>query len=293
MQRLYKMLLTILLLLSLIITGCEKRDNSSPTSVNNKLTVAVSIVPQATFVKEVAGDLVNTVILIPPGNSPSNYAPSPKELVLLNNASLYFSIGVPTERVNILPKLKDINENIEIVDLVSEISMVYPERKISENRDPHIWLSPKRVSIMIDTIARELSYIDDKNKEIYLNNAAKYKKKLAQLDEEINKTVIKQQNKSFLVYHPSLGYFADDYGLNMIAVEKHGKETTIGNLREIIDFAKKNNIKVIFYQAEIDSTQTEVIAREIGGKSVLFSPLAADYIENIKNISQMLSSNYN
>ena len=43
------------------------------TAKNDKLTVAVSIPPAETFVKAVAGDLVDVVTIIPPGNSPANY----------------------------------------------------------------------------------------------------------------------------------------------------------------------------------------------------------------------------
>ena len=53
-----------------------------------------------------------------------------------------------------------------------------------------------------------------------------------------------------LVFHPSFQYFANYFGLNMFALEEHGKEATAKSLANMVDFAKNHNIKAVFYQAE-------------------------------------------
>jgi len=95
--------------------------------------------------------------------------------------------------------------------------------------------------------------------------------------------------KKFIVYHPAFGYLADDYGLTMVALEQEGKEATPQQLEKIIDLAKKENIKAIFYQEEIDSSQSEAFAEEIGGKTIQLAPLAADYIGNLKNMAETMA----
>ncbi|MCT4605151.1 MAG: zinc ABC transporter substrate-binding protein [Marinisporobacter sp.] len=248
--------------------------------------VAVSIVPQETFVKVVGGDLIEVITMIPPGNSPENYAPSPRELQMLSKSRVYFSIGVPTEKANIIPKLASINENIELIPLEAEVSKVYKDREFSpRERDPHIWLSPKRVKVMIEVIKDKLCEMDSENEEIYIKNAKEYIEKLDKLDEEVKKSIKDLPKKGFFVYHPAFGYFAEDYGLKMIAIEKEGKEATIEDIKRIIECAKKENIKTIFYQAEIDSKQSRVIAQEIKGSTQVIAPLAPNYIENIKNMA--------
>ena len=353
-----------MIILMVTLIGCAQRTTGK---ISEKMTVAVSIVPQETFVKAVAGDLVNIVTLIPPGNSPANYAPTPREMEAFHQASLYFTIGTPAEEANILPKAKELNENMTVVSLPEEVGKVYPHRYFEEahvhkedkhehggdahhhegendadgsecascsdcqqheegshghegdkhghehggdghhhegendadesehascsdchqhgGRDPHIWLSPKRVKVMVEVIAEELSAVDTKNKAIYEKNAKAYIEKLDQLDRDIKDVLSPLKNKTFMIYHPSLGYFADDYGLEMIALEKDGKEATAKQLQAVIDKAKKENIKVIFYQAEIDSKQTETFAREIGGKVVQIEPLSPHYIENMGKIA--------
>ncbi|MFA9463138.1 MAG: metal ABC transporter solute-binding protein, Zn/Mn family [Velocimicrobium sp.] len=274
-----------LLVFSVIsLFGCSNKTQKVATQ--EKPIIAVSIVPEQTFVEAVCGDLVQVVTLIPPGNSPENYEPTPAEMEKFSNASLYFSIGVPTEEANILPNVGD----VKVISLQDEVAAVYKDRTFeSGERDPHIWLSPKRVKVMVEVIAREMGEVDAANKDTYEKNANAYIAKLDEVDQEIKDALDGVQSKKFMVYHPAFGYIADDYGLEMYALEEEGKEATAEHLQEMIDLAKKENIKVIFYQEEIDSSQSEAFAEEIGGKTMGLSPLAADYIDNLKNMAKTMA----
>lgn len=278
--------ISMVLILMFSLSACSEQQLA-----DIKPTVAVSIVTQAAIVKAIAGDFVEVVTMIPPGYSPGNYEPSPKGLSKFSEASIYFSIGVAADQANILPKARDINPEIRIVRVNEEIAKVYREREFAPGkRDPHIWLSPKRMQLMVDIIARELTELDPEHKQIYKSNAENYKEKLADLDKEIRKALKGIKNKTFIVYHPAFGYFADDYGLKMLAIEKDGKKATPQRIQKIIDIAKKQNIKTVFYQKEIDSRQSEALAREIGGKTIQLDPLAEDYISNLKKIAQIFKS---
>ena len=96
-------------------------------------------------------------------------------------------------------------------------------------------------------------------------------------------------NRKFIVYHPAFGYLAEDYDLTMYSLEEEGKEATPRHLADMIDLAKSENIKAIFYQEEIDSSQSKAFAEEIGGRTIQLSPLAADYIENLKAMAQLMA----
>lgn len=277
----------VLMVIILVLTAFSTVSCGSDKEKSGKPVVAVTIVPEETFVKAVCGELAETVTLVPPGNSPENYEPTPLLMAQFEKADLYFPIGVPTEEANILSKVGD---DTKVVALQDEVAAVYPDRTFeSGERDPHIWLSPKRVKVMIDVIAQEMCALDPENADTYNTNASSYKAQLDALDAEIKSALEGVQNKKFIVYHPAFGYLADDYGLTMYALEEEGKEATAEHLQEMIDLAKAENIKVIFYQEEIDSSQSEAFAEEIGGKTIQLSPLAADYIENLKNMAELMA----
>lgn len=101
--------------------------NLSFSAVAAQKIVAVTILPQVEMVEAIAGDKVEVVEMIPKGFSPSNYAPSPSEMRAFNEASIYFSIGVPADMQNILPravKLKD----LQVVKLFKRVESKYEHR---------------------------------------------------------------------------------------------------------------------------------------------------------------------
>ncbi|MBQ4100703.1 MAG: zinc ABC transporter substrate-binding protein, partial [Oscillospiraceae bacterium] len=160
-------------------------------------------------------------------------------------------------------------------------------------RDPHIWLSPKRVSVMIEAIRDKMCEINPENAEIYTSNAKAYIDKLKAVDDEIKLVLSSVQNKKMIVFHPAFGYIGEDYEITMYSLEEEGKEATATHLAEMIDLAKRENIKVIFYQEEIDSSQSKAFAEEIGGKTVMLSPLAPNYIENMRLMAKTISEAMN
>lgn len=277
----------LVLTFGLCAAGCGSQQ-ATLSEGSAKKTVAVTIVPEETFAKAVCGDLMNVVVLVPPGNSPENYELTPEQMEKFSQASLYFTVGVPTEEANIVPQANEI-EGLTIVNLADEVAAVYPERTFnSGERDPHIWLSPKRAKVMVETMAKEMAALDKENAAQYNKNAQAYVEKLDALDTEIKDILQGVEDKKFIVFHPAFGYLADDYGLTMYALEQEGKEATPEHLAEMIDLAKEENIKAIFYQDEIDSKQSEAFAEEIGGQTIQLSPLSADYINNLKKMAQLI-----
>ena len=226
-----KIIILLMIFVLLVMAGCSAANTNKDN--DDKLVVAVSVVPEAGFVEAVAGDLVDVVTIIPAGYSPANYQPTTIEMQQLSDADIYFVMQMPTEEANILPKVYDFNEGIVLVNLRDAVSEEYPminteehhhddedeheEDEINEEEtvDPHIWLSPKRSIVIVQTIADELSKIDAANAEIYQKNADQYILELEKLDAEIKEIVDTMDSKAFMIYHGAYGYFADDYGLDI------------------------------------------------------------------------------
>lgn len=277
-----------LILISAVMLACLTAcgNNAEVPADGGKPVIAVSIVPQQTFVEAVCGDLAEVIVMIPPGYSPESYEPTPKEMVRFSRAGLYFTIGVPAEETGILPSLP---EGTRAVSLAEACAAEYDELKIDGGRDPHIWLSPKRAALMVRTIAREMSSFDPENVDIYSANAEKYIEELEAADAEIAGILVPLEKRSFIVFHPAFGYFAADYDLSMYALEEGGKSATASRLKDMVDLAREQGIKVIFYQAEIDSNQSAAFAEEIGGEAVMLDPLSGDYINNLKSMARAIA----
>ncbi|MDD2371158.1 MAG: zinc ABC transporter substrate-binding protein [Firmicutes bacterium] len=265
----------------LILTSCGETSDES----NNKLKVAVTIEVEKAFVEGVAGDLVDVVTLVPKGGSPETFEASPKEIEEFKDADIFFSMELPVENSKNIPTDGD----FKTIDLAEAVREKYEDRYFAPgSRDHHIWLSPKRVVLMVEQIAMTLIEQDPANKEIYLKNKEDYIKKIENLDIEINTMLKDKTQKTFLIYHPALGYFADDYGLEMLPFEEEGKEADAKHIGELIDLAKIKNIKGIITTEEISSKQVDAFAEEIGGKVIVVEVLSKDYISAMENIADQI-----
>ncbi|MCF7923582.1 MAG: zinc ABC transporter substrate-binding protein [Candidatus Izimaplasma sp.] len=275
----------ILLLIFTITTFSILASCTGNTTEDDRIQVAVSITPQAAFVDAVGKEFVNVITIIPPGYSPENYEPSPRVIAELNEVDVYFSIGVPAETGNIIPEL----DELKIFHLEDFVSQEYPDREFAPgSRDPHIWLSIKRVKVMIDVIAAELARLDPDNDGYYYNNARDYKDSLTTVDNDLNAIFADKSMRKFIVFHPSYGYFADDYNLEMYALEEEGKEATVTHLQAMVDLAKDYNINYVFHQTEIDSRQVIAFVEEIDAQRIELEPLAYDYLDNIFEMGELI-----
>jgi len=151
-----------------------------------------------------------------------------------------------------------------------------------EGKDPHIWTSLRNGKIMVQNIYEGLVAVDPINKEYYLKNRDEYMDRLDDADNYIKNELKELDNRSFMIFHPSWGYFAKDYNLNQIAIEVEGKEPTLQSLALIVEEAKNENIKTIFVSPGFSSKAAEIITKEIEGKIEVLDPLAENYIENLK-----------
>lgn len=269
-----KIKISLILCLAVILglfSGCKA------ATATEKPVIAVTIVPEATFLSAVAGDDFEIITMIPSGASPETYEPSPKDMAALENASLYFSIGVPSEE----SILKSLSSDTKVVALHKKTAAKYPDLTLDGGRDPHIWLCPERASFMVSLIAEELAVLSPENAQKYNQNAQNYINEISSATKTAQNILETGGIRDFFVFHPSFQYFANYFSLNMYALEEHGKEATPKHLAQMVDLAKEKNIEVVFYQAEASSRQAESFAKEIGAKAVKLEPLSADYTKNI------------
>ena len=290
-----------LLLFLTIMFGCSKDRNNT-----DKIGIVVSILPLQEFTEKIGGDKVSVSVMVPPGASPHSYEPKPEQLVNVGKAKMYVKVGSPIEfELTWLDKIISTNRNMTVVDASKGITLVKMEyehenheegeseahtlEEHDEGYDPHIWLSPKNAKIMVENIYKSLVSLDSKNEKFYTSNKEAYIRELNELDSKIQKALSGKKTKMFMVFHPAWGYFAKDYNLKQIPIEKGGKEATAKGIQNLINQAKEHNIRIVFVSPQFSTKSADVIAKEIKGRVVFIDPLAKDYINNLNKVSQAFS----
>lgn len=267
----------------------------SPGASDGRLSVFVSIAPQKQFVERIAGDLVDVTVMVDAGSDPHTYEPRPAQMTALQNASAYFTIGVPFEDVW-MERMAACNPAMRVVDSAEGIVRVVrggaPDdghEHLEGAPDPHIWLAPGLVKVQAGNICRALQEMDPDNSDVYAGNLAEFSAELDLLSSEIRARLEAAGITEFMVFHPAWGYFADEFGLEMITVEQGGQEPSPSELAATIGIARERGIAAVFAQPEFSTDAADVIARETGASVVLVSPLSEDWVGGMLLVTEALA----
>jgi len=248
--------------------------------------VMVTVLPQVEFVKAVGGDRVEVTSMVPPGANPHTYEVTPVQMAKLSKAKMYAKVGSPIEfEITWLNKLAEQNRDMLFVDCGKGIELMQSQDPDEPGTDPHTWTSPRNVKTMVNNIYAGLSQISPADRPYFEKNRDSYLEKLNALDADIMSSLTGINNHTFIVYHPAWGYFARDYGLKQLGIEREGKEPQAAYMARLIEEARVNNIKVIFVSQQFDTRSAEAIAREIGGRVVSIDPEGRDYLDNMQKVS--------
>ncbi len=275
--------------LAISLIACNnKKEDSKPL-------VTVSILPQKYFVEQIAGELVNVNVMIPPGASPATYEPSPKQIQGLTKSSLYLRIGYIEFEKGWMDRFESVNAEMKILNTSKGIDLIAAERHVHGDHvhlagiDPHVWASPKTSKMVIENTYNELLKLLPNDQEVLKKNYLVLEKRVNELDKQIVKCFLGVEGKSFFIYHPALGYLARDYGLEQVAIEYEGKEPSPAHMKELVDQAKQENIKVIFIQSQFNTENARAIADEIEGSVIAVDPLSEDWHNNLIEMTDKMA----
>jgi len=287
----------ILLFLSCLFFGISCTSEKSDRKI-----ITVTIEPQRYFAEQLADSLFEISTMVSPGTSPETYDPSPLQIAKLADSEAYFRIGRIGFELVWMDKIESNNPDLKIFDNSEGILFISSNENDDDEdgclhddhhhshsgSDPHIWSSPKQAVVLAKNICNALIVLDKKNEAIYLENLGKLYAKIAETDSIVTSLLNQSKSKSFIIYHPALTYFANDYGLTQYCIEIEGKEPSPNQLKQLIKLSREKNIKTIFIQQEFDKKNAEIIAKETNCNLVIINPLSYHWDEEMIKIAEAL-----
>ena len=274
------------LIFIVLMVSCGRRNEP------DERIISVSIAPFRYFVEGIAGEKFSVNVMVPAGANPHIYEPYPDQLSKLRHSAAYISNGYLGFEMTWLDRFYEMNRRMKKLSLADAIDPIAPEDHHEgghiETADPHYWISPKCAMSMAASVRDFLIDLDPENRAEYNENFKILAGKIGEVDSLAKELSASPGGKSFLIYHPNLGYLARDYGLKEIAIEKEGKEPSPSRLRELIDLAKADNHKVIMVQREYDTRNARAIADEAGARVIIIDPLSEDWFASTTEIIRIL-----
>lgn len=298
-KRIYSIAIILVLLGGLLLAQGKSEQQNTDT----KPTIALSILPQQYFVQRIAGDLVTSVVLVGEGQSPHSYEPTPSQMAALAKAKAWILSGTDFEEV-LVGKVSSLYPKLLVIDGTEGVTFRSLEEHDHEEgegpdhavdgdsleRDRHTWLGWASAKILAGHVLETAITLLPEQKLLLEANHQ-------QLIEEIDATFLSLKERlvplagrKVFVYHPSFGYFFDEFDLIQEAVEIGGKEPTAKDLSLLIQKAKTEKAVALFVQKQFPLASAQTVAKAAGAKVLALDPLASDWMGNIKEMGETLLS---
>lgn len=293
----------ILLTALSLLTACGGKQSDGKV-------VTVTIEPQRFFAGKIAGDKFDIHCVVPSGQSPETYDPTPKQMVQIGQSVAYLQIGYIGFEQVWMQKIRENNPDLKIFDVSKGMQFVKETEEEAHRHeghaheaddghhhhhhaggvDPHIWSSIEGAKVIAWNTLNAFIELDKDNTEYYWKNYNELLAEIDRTDAEIKRLLDPLADRTFIIYHPALTYFAAEFNLTQLCIEMDGKEPSPAQLKELVETARANQAKVVFIQQEFDRKNAELIAKETGCRLVTINPLDYHWNTELIHIAKALAN---
>ena len=287
------------LLLVTTLTSCK---TDQKRAIAEKPTVSVTIEPFRYFVEQIAGDKVNINVMVPVGNSPETYEPTPQQMIQLSHSILYFKVGQIGFEETWMKKLTENAPEMEVIDTSTGIT---PTKTAGGFIDPHTWMSCQSARVIADNICKALCKWMPKDSTYFSEKCHRFKRiVIPEVEQQMTPYFLKakearekliQKKESrfpFVIYHPALTYFAKDGGFEQLPIEEEGREPSISQLQALINRARRDQIKTVFIQKEFANRNTQTFIDATGANAIEIHPLTYQWNQEMVEIAKKIAESY-
>lgn len=302
-KKILSLILAVIVLLS-VFSGCSFQNNAD----DGRITVVTTIFPPYDFLKQIVGDKIEVVMLLPPGVESHSYEPTPSDIIEIENADLFFYISEHTETwvTQITASLK--NKNVETVCIADGIGVEvhghnhdHHAHEESEEcaTDEHIWTNLEYAAQMVDFLAEKVSEKDIENKDFYKSNAEKYKNEILTLKVDLETMISKSARKEIVSGSRfAMKNFTNEFGIEFTAAFDScidNTEPSAAVMAKIIDKINEEKIPIIFYEELTEPKIARAVSLETGAQMRLLHSchnLSKQELENGETYLSLMKQNY-
>lgn len=256
--------------------GCSSSASSTSTTLGLRaasLTVVATTTQIADFVNNVGGPDVKVYSVLQANVDPHDYEPTAADLDAIATADVIVKNGVGLERW-FDSTIKSAAPKGIVVDASTGVSIrgAQPGEKGDTGGDPHIWLNPQNVKLMVGNIEAALEKADPQHAAGYQQRLADYRAKLDALDISITARIRDLPSKKIVTNHDAFGYYIDHYGLKYVGAVFPSFDTqselSPTDVTDLVAKIKAERVKVVFAESSLPPKAAAAIADEAGVKVV-------------------------
>lgn len=266
-----------------LLAACERSPQGPPGGPARPLVLA-TFYPLYEFARQVGGDAVEVVALVPPGVEPHDWEPTPAEIARVQRARLFVYNGAGLEpwvdRLlgDVVPAGVAVNAThgvpVAVADLPRHVRSG-PTFRVGLTPDPHVWLDPVLAAAQVNVIAGALARADPGRAATYAENARRYTAALDALHRAFVDGLAACGRRDIVVSHAAFGYLARRYGLTQVPVMglAPGAEPGPAALAAAVRFVRRHRVTHVFFETLASRRLAETLAREAGVDTLVLNPV--------------------
>ena len=248
------------------------------------LNIVVTIPVLKDLTEQVGGPHVRVTSLLSGYENEHTYSPKPSDLVAVRKARLLFEIGIGLE-VWVSSLVKNAGSpSLRVITTSKGIALLRdrPDHdgaahagEEDERGNPHVWMDPENAMTMMRHITEALIQVDPAHATEYRANQASYLRKLDQLRGDLSDRITRLADRRFIAHHPAWPYFARRFGFRIAGTiqPQSGSEPSALQLHGLIAKMKKDRIKVVVSEIQLNQKIPELLAKETGARLVVLTTL--------------------
>jgi zinc transport system substrate-binding protein len=267
----------------LLLAGCPASEK--PAAKAARPVVVTTLFPLYDFVRSMASDRMDVVLLLPPGVEPHHFDPRPEDLARIQQAALFVYTGAFMEpwAERVLAGM-DRGKVLAAADGVSLMNIEEEKGQGSRGKgqeehadhdhgehgvDPHVWLDFDNDRIMVERIAVALSQADPAGAQLYRQRSAALMKRLDDLDRRYREGLASCASRVVIHGgHNAFGYLGRRYNLTYRAAAgvSADVEPSPRRLAELVKLVRAGKSRAVFSEELVSPRIAEVISRETGAR---------------------------
>jgi len=244
---------------AVLVLGVYVGLRRSPDRTSGRVQVVTSGYVPYTLARQIGGEWVDVIQLLPPGAEPHGFEPTPGSMVAVHRADVFLYVSDRLE-----PWVKDVlgaaGKRTHTVELA---------QGVSSGDDPHVWMDFGSAVEMARTLTGTLVLADPAHAADYRANLALLERDIAVLDRDFARVLASCKHQEIVhIGHLAFGALARRYKLSLTALAgtSHEGEHSARKLADLVKQVRGKNIPALFTEDAVSPRLAEAVAAETGAE---------------------------
>lgn len=291
-MRIFRKILSVSAAFAVMLTACAC--NTADSTENDGLKIITTNFPPYDFVKQISGGEIIPEMLLSGGQDSHSFEPTAQQIIEISEADIFICTGGESDTWvdEILMSMDSDVTVIKMMDCVEPLCSDEHDHEEEEHHhdhseyDEHVWTSPKNAMKIAETIKEVMCEADPENADAYKGGYSELYSSLLTLDHELTNAADNLAAPLIFGDRFPFLYMAHDYGIEYYAAFSgcsSETEPSAAKMTELIEAAKANNVKTIFYVEFSTQKVADTVAEAAGASTALFHSCHSVSDEDLQN----------